>query len=1649
MPASEHHGQETFTSFIIGEGRLLAECAQILLDQGHAVRGILTRDPLVQGWAAGKGIACLPIEGDLAATLGAQPFDYLFSIINYRILSDDVLAIPKKATINYHDAPLPRYGGVNAVSWALINREKTHGVTWHVVSGRVDAGDILEQRIFPIERDETALTLNTKTFEAAISAFCDLVTDLRQGSLRPIAQNPAERTFNLAGKRPPAAGIIAWDQPASEIEAFVRATDFGPYLNSFGSAKMAVSGEVVVVAQVRVLGDAQQPPGTIVAIAQDTLVVAAADRQIAVCAVTTTAGEALPIARLVSRCGLNVGMRLPLLDREIAAQITAANKAIVRNEPFWATRLQNLAPAVLPHSKGEIRGEYARLPMTLPAEVVEYLRISDNPGETVLAAFGGYLARMGAGAEFDIGFADCQPDLSNIRGLFARFVPFHFEIDLAGDIGQARATVRAELEQIRARGTYLEDAVARHPSLRAGRLVLEVAVALTDDLPTCQPMAGATCTLAIQNKSGECCCIYDTAALSSDAATAMQGQFIHLLRSVAGAPAQRLELQPILTQEEWHCLVVERNQTDKLSPREQPVHVLFEEQVERTPDAVAVAHEGRSLTYAKLNSLSNQLAHYLKRQGIGPESPVALCMERSVEMVVGLLGILKAGGAYVPLDAAYPADRLAFMLEDSEAPVLLTQTHLADRLPVEKTTPLYLDDLAFLEGESGANPNAPVAPDNLAYVIFTSGSTGRPKGVSVLHGPLTAFCQAACHTYGFCASDRVLQFCSISFDASVEEIYPILMTGGTLVLRNECVLDGIVPFLEACDQWRITVLDLPTAYWHEMVSALESGAHALPKSLRTVILGGSAALAQKVMSWQNHVGGSVRLFDTYGLTETTVVASIFEVPSQPDSPETTPGMPIGRLLPNISRYILDSHMSPVPDGVAGELYIGGGCLARGYLNRPELTAEKFVPDPFAAEPGSRLYRTGDLCRYRPDGHIEYLSRIDHMVKIRGFRIELGDIESALLSHGSVQEAAVIDRDDAAGGKSLVAYIVPRNGSIDPAGLRGHLREKLPEYMVPSAFVPLKALPLSPNGKLDRKSLPAPAQSNEEAAYVAPQTQIEEAMAQIWSQVLRRDRVGINDSFFEVGGHSLLATQVISRIRSRFDIDLPMPILFDAPTIAQLSKRVEAAQGEKGSPLPPIVPVPRDRPLPLSFAQQRLWYVSQIDPANPAYNVLYPLRVSGSLDLRALEKAIGMLVERHEALRTRYVEMDGVPAQVVGSGEVSFEVVEVDGQTPAERREAAMRVAEQHFSLPFDLSTGPSLRTVLFPLDAQEHLLALIMHHITSDGWTLALITRELATLYTACAAGERSPLPELAIHYADYAVWQSACMETGILTAQVEYWKRQLEGAPQVAKLPQDRPHPPIRSLSGAVVSAQIDEVDTESLQALCRKESATLFMALLACFNTLLAYSTDERDIVVGTDTTGRDRTELEGLAGCFVNHVVLRTDLSGDPCFTDLLRRVRRVALDAFAHQDVPFDRLVELLRPQRDTAYTPLFQTLFVMQDVPSLAVEEGDLSLEFVPFPATTSKYDLSLFCFRLEQNGRDSVLLQWTYNTDIFDASTIRRLAAQFGTIVSIVASDPDRRLSDIKAEIDQSAAQQESLRQERRQSASYAKFRQMKPRSLK
>jgi amino acid adenylation domain-containing protein/FkbM family methyltransferase len=1359
---------------------------------------------------------------------------------------------------------------------------------------------------------------------------------------------------------------------------------------------------------------------------------------------------------------------------------------------FWDERLRDAPVTSLPPSDGPVQaGSRQRsLDLVIPLPVTAGLRRLASAAmvplkSVLLAAHLKVMALVSGQREVVTGLTShSRPesiDGEAVRGLFLNTLPFRFALGEGTWEGLVRDAFQAELQVLpfrrypqaalharRGGGPLFETAFnyihfhVVEDLLRSGNVeVLDFKKAEGTNLALVANFIENPLTSELVLSLE-----YDLARLTGGRARWWLGELyqrvLQAMAAMAAGAAASHDLASLLAASERHQVLWEWNDTGPAAAPGRLLHELFAEQAARTPRAVAVsegrlAAGGARLSYAELGRRSSRLARRLRAMGVGPEVLVGLCAERTVGMVVGILGILEAGGAYVPLDPAYPEERLAWMIADARPAVLLTAARLRSRLPAAGPVVVLLDEVAEIpeidqasgldeprEPLSGAAPLAPVVlePDNLAYVIYTSGSTGWPKGAMITHRGLANYlcwAVAAYRTAG--AAIRSALHSSISFDLTVTSLFVPLLSGGCVRLVAEA--DGVTGLAAAlrdgndcgegadCGGGGEDLVKLTPAHLLALAEGLE------PRDVagRTgaLVIGGEALQAESLSFWRTHAPG-MRLINEYGPTETVVGCVVHEVERRADAAGAPAPVPIGRPIARTRIRLLDAMAGPVPIGAAGELQVGGAQVCRGYLGRPELTAERFVPDPFAAEPGARLYRTGDRGRHRPDGTLEFLGRADTQVKVRGFRIELGEVEAALAALPEVREAAALVREDRPGDRRLVAYVVPRHEDLDAASVLRALRQRLPEPMVPAALVNLAALPLTKNGKVDRQALGRMAPETERPAgeLAGPRTPVEELLAGIWAQVLGLERVGVDESFIELGGHSLLAMRVTSRVEEVFAVTLPLRALFDTPTVAGLAVQIEAlrsagrseSMGPDRPPLGRAAGRERSEPLPASFAQQRLWFLDQLEgggsDGGAAYNVPLVLQLTGKLEPAALAAAWCEVVRRHEVLRTGFSaahpRISPVVQEVTATPATGLPMVDLrplaalaDGG-----RQEARRLALAAARRPFDLRRPPRRALLLrlpTPAPASEplHVLVVCLHHIVCDGWSLGILQRELAALYGAALAGRPAQLPPLVVQYGDYAAWQRGWLAGEALAAEIGYWRQRLAGAPALLTLPTDRPRPAVQSFRGAQRSLALPAPLAGRLRELGRRQGTTLFMTLLAAWGVQLARSSGTEDVPVGSPIANRNRVEIEPLIGVFANTLVLRLDLAGEPTGEELLGRVRELTLAVFAHQELPFEKLVEELRPERSLSHSPLFQVLFLMQQQEEAALELPGVRVDELRLSGDTAKFDLMLGATAREAG----LTLSLEFNHDLFDAATAARMLAGLQALLEQLAGAAETSIAEL------------------------------------
>ncbi len=1309
---------------------------------------------------------------------------------------------------------------------------------------------------------------------------------------------------------------------------------------------------------------------------------------------------------------------------------------------FWKKQLRGIPPLLaLPTDRPRpqvwtFRG--AAVPLSFPQSLVAGLRaLGQTEGATLfmtlLAAFQTLLHRYTGQDDVCIGSPIANRNRAGVEGLIGFVVnTLVLRGELAGDptfrelLRRTRETALAAYRHQDVPFERVMQAVspnrdARHASLFQVLFVLQNAPIHIPPLP------GITARMQFDSHNGTAkfdltlgltevpdglvgILEYNTDLFDRATVERMAAHLRRLLEEVVADASRPIAALPLLGEDEATRLLALGVGDRFVGRAGRCVHHLFEAQAADRPNAEAVVCGSERVTYRELNRRANRLAHHLRRRGVGPDVLVGLCVEKSVEMVIGVLATLKAGAAYVPLDPALPRERLGVVLADCRPALVLTQRRLAADLPFDADRVELLDgDTPPSSGEVDGNPSSDVRPENLAYVIYTSGSTGMPKGCMIEHrGVVNAF-DGWNAAYGLSDFQSHLQMANFAFDVCTGDLIRTFGSGAKLVLCPAETLLDPEKLVALVREEQVHYAEFVPAVMRPVLRHLEATGQTLAP-VKLIVCGSDIWFGGEFRRLRRAIGPQARLMNSYGLTEATIDNTYYD--GTDDGLADDGPIPIGRPYVNQRTVVLDAGGRIQPVGVPGELHVGGPGLARGYLSRPDLTAEKFIADP--NRPGERLYKTGDLARMLPSGYLELLGRTDTQVKVRGFRIELGEIEATLTQYPAVKDATVVAVDDARGTKRLVAYVVPAAETAAPSAtdLRAFLAGKLPEYMVPGIFVPLAALPLSPNGKVDRKALPVPDLSRPDVSheYVAPRSAAEERLAAVWAAVLHVERVGLRDNFFELGGHSLVATQLLSRVRAEFGVELPLRNLFEAPVLGDFATAVAAAERAK---LGPVLARAEGRPaseVPMSFGQKRLWFLDRLEPGNPAYHLSVGVRLVGDLDRSLLHWCVDAIFARHDALRTSFPATDGRPrATVAPAGPVEIPFTDLSGLPTGDREARVRALAQEHYRRPFDLARGPLFRIRLLHLTDREHVALITLHHLISDGWSIGVFLRELGHLYARGVAGRREPFAALPVQYADFARWQHDWLERELHAEQLAYWTDRLASAPQVLDLPTDRPRPPLMSTRGSTRTRALSAELTAAVRRVGQQEGTTPFMTLLAAFQALLARHAGQDDVLVGTPIANRNRVELEGLVGFFVNTLVLRGDLRGDPTFRELLARTREDALQAFAHQDLPFEHLVEALKPRRDPSRTPLFQVMFAYETAPA-ALQLPGLSLEPVPLDRGTTMFDLTL---TVTDDGGE-LLATAEFNADLYDDATVARLLRHYDTLLSTLTANPDLRISDVR-----------------------------------
>jgi amino acid adenylation domain-containing protein len=1339
--------------------------------------------------------------------------------------------------------------------------------------------------------------------------------------------------------------------------------------------------------------------------------------------------------------GVPARLPTPILYRNFIAWLQQQNPA--RALDFWRAQMEGverptcLAELICSMHKGD-EDEYQGAEFVFSREwtlrLTRWVQEQHLTLSTLIhGAWAILLRRYGAGNDVIFGSVTSgrPPELEGVEsilGLLINTLPLRVQIDPETEIADWLAHLQARQMEIYEHAHVSLADIQNENSVSGGQALFDT-ILVFENYPFQQTTGGAEGHLNFREVRGygrtnygltlmvlpvpelTIRVRYCTASFSPNVVQQLLQDFKHLILQVASDGRQRIGQITALAAEHRKRLLADWNAPERSRDRGTCIHRLFEERAAEAPGDIAVVFENMRITWNRLNARANQLARCLQAFGVHPEVIVGLHLKRNISLVLGALATLKAGGTYVPLDPGLPPERLSLILGDSLPRVVLTETALQDSLARSGSsgfTLLNLDE-AVLDGFSAANLNIADLPQSAAYIIYTSGSTGRPKGVVIEHQQVLNYLEGVNERAGWPRGANFALVQPLSVDSSVTVFYSALCLGGCLHVISEELSSDPEKLGECFEHERIDCLKIAPSHLAALLQSSRQPSKLLPGS--RLIVGGEGSRWEWLKGVQRMKGEAV-VFNHYGPTETTVGVLMYRMPKEDtDGPRAM--VPLGRPMLNVRAYVLDTDGELVPTGVTGELFIGGLAVGRGYLNQPSLTAERYIPDPFAPVPGSRFYRTGDLARWRSDGELEFLGRKDQQVKIRGYRIELGEIEAVLGRHKGIKECLVTTKEHDTGERFLVAYVVWMDGAQrDLQGLQAKLKEHLPDYMFPAAWMELSRLPLSRHGKVDLSALPEPqAAWQRKSGYVVPRTPAEEMLASIWAEVMNLPRVGPHDNFFELGGNSLIAMQVISRVRQVFQIEIPLRALFEFSTVAGFAEVMESRmQSDSTLQVPPIQHVPERAEMPLSFAQERLFFLQNFELESSHYNIQLPLRLKGSLDQAALEQALHHLIQRHQGLRIRFALADGRLFQVIEPGDpCKLDYLDLRRMPESERAGALESALRQEGHTVFDLTQGTPLRMCLILLEENEHVLSFTLHHILGDGWSMNVLFHELWTLYDSHVRGEKCLLPELPVQYTDYACWQREWLQGGALETELTFWRKQLEGLASL-ELPQSRQPHGLRH-RGACERLRLERELVSELRQVGRSAGSTLFMTLLAGFNLLLQRYSGSTDIVTGIPIAGRTRKETEGLAGVFVNTLPLRIRLCGNPPVSELLELVRQTALDCYAHQYVPFEKLVHELHPERNLDRNPIFQVVFVMQVAPRASLKLRELDISEVELEPDSTRFDLTLSVVEAE----DGSVTGWLeYDPDVRDAEMIRRMARHWRNLLRAMVLDACRRISELE-----------------------------------
>ncbi|MQL47570.1 amino acid adenylation domain-containing protein [Photorhabdus khanii] len=1585
---------------LIGNTSMVIECAEQLLRRNVEIKAVITGDNLLSTWAFECGIRCFTTIDELDDLVSIEPCSWLFSIINPILLPLSLIEKFLHGVFNYHDALLPRYAGSYSTAWAVLNGEKQHGITWHRVDEVIDRGDIAVRIVVNEVKDDTTFSLNLKCFQAAIEGFSILLDKLLNNTLELIAQNKAERTYYAKDFKPVSCGFLLWNLKAKELSALVRSMNFGEdNYNPITTPKMLLNNDIVYISELLVTTQLSLcSPGTVLNINESGMVVATSDYDVIINNFRDNFGNKLSASEFFPEIG-NV---LLLPDIQDLKELNKLLREFSASEEFWIEKLINFNRLDFP-LLGKNIDLYKAKYSTSDWNNTDFLNEFNFQDKInlIVSSIIVYLYRMSGQHDIQLGIInDCSVASQDIflSKIVSSIIPVNLTINENFCFFDVMKKFNEGISDLLEKGSFPYDIFIRKPELNPihwGVIIQYVTNhslsinSYHDDLCTGlneSIIKGGCLIFQINTDTGEFRYLYDDIFLYKK--NYMCDSILLILNTIVEKENlfQSINKIDFMVVEERKLLLENWNHVEEYYPNNLCLHQLFEEQVIRYPTAIALVHGEIELTYDTLNRRANQLAHRLIQMGVTPDSLVALCVERSPAMIISLLGILKAGGAYLPMELGSPQQRLCQQLMDA-SPILLLTDKVGHRR-LERYKPEELPELEFsvMENEEGNfsedNPDpyiTKVCEKHLAYVIYTSGSTGKPKGVMVEHDQIVNIVHWHIFRFRLGLGSRSAMTTSLSFDASAGDIWPALSCGGTLVLAPSQLANNVPVLLEWLNNQAldITFLVSPIA-----TLAIEEGK--LNHHLRYLLIGGDRFTFPLIS-----LPSQLTLINSYGPTETTVLVTSGELGHNDHV------VHIGRPVANARIYLLNEYREPVPLGCVGEIYIGGVGVARGYLKNIKLTIERFMVDPFSPILGARMYRSGDLARYLPDGRIEYVGRNDQQIKLRGYRIELGEIEKRLNQHSDISDSVVVLREDIVGDKRLVAYFIPikeqkkMGKNLLNRMLRNFLSQTLPDYMLPSAYVLLESFPLTSNGKINRQALPKPdIEAVRFITFEEPKGEVEQRLSLLWSELLDVAQIGRQEDFFEIGGHSLLAVRLLNRINQLFCISSTLERLYKHRTLADQADMLVKLQGQEDVlvKLPPVVRFPRVNKLPLSASQRRLWFLMQMDPKEYSYNVPLLLEICSWVNIEALRITLGKLFERHEVLRATFS---------VENGEPYIQLLPADSCIPftesnlSDQRNISKQRLNKLFQFEacqlFDMDQGPLFRGHLYRMDSEENYLLLTFHHIIFDGWSVNILLNELNILYQAECNGLEAQLPELDIQYIDYALWQSQWLTDEYLKMYAMYWQEKLSGVIPLLPLPIDKPRVEQQNFMGSALPIEVGALLSLQLKQLSQCYETTLSTTLLSAIAIVLARLSGLDDVIVAIPVANRGRYELEPLIGFFVNTLVLRIDLSDEPDGATLLARVKQTVLEAQDNQELPFEKVVEIVNPPRSMAYTPLYQVMFsweenVKHEFPGFRVHTKEIFLNRV-------KTDLE---FIFSENEHGIITGQIRYACAVFDVDTIER-----------------------------------------------------------